>query len=174
MTTPTISNLTGTGYKQISTPRLSPQQQKLFSMLFKGSRPGIQAGVDQLSQMAQGGSPEYWQQLEAPALRQFGALQGNIASRFSQEGGRRSSGFQNTLRGEGTDLAERLQSQRLQLQQDAITQLLGIGSDLLGTDLYDTQFAPKKKSFWQELLGSSSGGIGSGLGAFGISKLMGL
>lgn len=169
MATPTISSLKGTGYKQIQLPRLSPEQQALFSQVTGAIQPGLGGGIGHLSQMAAGGSPEYWQQLEAPAMRQFNELQGQIASRFSGAGtgARHSSGFQNALGGASADLAERLQSQRLGLQQNAISQLLGLYGNLMGTETFDTAFLPKKKPFWQELLGGLSGGIGQGLGTAG-------
>ena len=85
-------------------------------------------------------------------------------------GARRSSGFQNTVTNAGTDLAERLQGKRMGLQQNAIEQLLGIGGKLLGTNLSDNYLIPKKKPFWQELLGSAAGGIGQGIG-FGLGGL---
>ena len=83
----------------------------LFRQLLGGSQGAAGPALGQISQLAGGGSPETWQQLEAPALRQFGELQGSLASRFSGmgSGARRSSGFQNTVSGAGADLAERLQ-----------------------------------------------------------------
>lgn len=170
MTTPTVSSLKGTGYNQIQFPRLSSEQQQLFSQVMGGASPGITAGLGNLSQLAAGGSPEYWKQLEAPAMRQFGELQGDIASRFSGAGtgARRSSGFQNTMGGASADLAERLQSQRLGLQQNAISQLMGLYGNLMGTEMYDTYLTPEKKklSKWRQLLGAGlpiGGGILGGL-----------
>lgn len=166
MSTPTLSKLSGTGYKQLNLPTKSPEQMEMFRQLMGGAQGGIGPALGQISDLAGGGSPEMWQQLEAPAMRQFGELQGGLASRFSGMGGgaRRSSGFQNTLGGASTDLAERLQSQRLGLQQSAQQQLLGLYQNLLGQDLFSTGLIPKKKPFWQELLGSASGGMGQGLG----------
>src|SRR5574337_1377112 len=134
MSTPAISSLKGTGYNALQT--LDPMQRQIMQLLGSGSMQGLGSGLGHLSQLAGGGNENFWSQLEAPALRQFGALQGNIASRFSGmgTGARRSSGFQNTMTGASTDLAERLQSQRLGLQNQAIQQLLGLGNSLLGRD----------------------------------------
>jgi len=172
MTTPSVSKIAGTGYRQINTPALSPEQQQLFSQIIKGIQPGLTDSLGQLSQMARGGSSEYWDQLEAPAMRQFNQLQGNIASRFSGigSGARNSSGFQNTMNTASTDLAERLQGQRVGLQQDAISQLMSLYGNLIGTNTMDTAFVPgkqKKKSFWQELFGGAAPGFGNILGNLG-------
>lgn len=157
------SSLKGTGYKAVST--LSPEQRDLFMRMFSGSKNGISGGLDQLSQLAQGGNEQLWNKLEAPALRQHGQLQGQIASRFSGMGmgGRRGSGFQNASSAAGTDLSERLQSNRMNLQQQAIQQLLSLGNSLLGRET--EAFIPKQKPFWQEFATGVSGGIGEGIGS---------
>lgn len=153
------------GYKQITTQSLSPEQQQLFSLLFGGAKGGLGSGLEHLSKLA-GGDQSYFDQLEAPALRQFGAVQGNLASRFSGmgTGARKSSGFQNTSTAAGQQLAESLQSQRLGMQNDAISQLLGLSNTLLGTQTQETGFMPKGMSGWQSFLSSLGGGLGGGLG----------
>ena len=154
--------LEGTGYRSVSTQ--DPMQQRIMELLGSGSIPGLQSSLGHLSQMASGGNEDFWKQLEAPAMRQFGQLQGQLASRFSGlgTGARRSSGFQNAMGGAATDLAERLQSQRLGFQNQAIQQLLGLSNSLLGRD---TQaFIPQQKPFWQELLAAGAQGVGQGIG----------
>jgi len=165
-----VSSVKGTGYKQISMPTKSNDQMELFRTLLGGAQGGLGGGgLSQLSNLASGGDEAMWSQLEAPAMRQFGQLQGDIASRFSGmgSGARRSSGFQNSMNSAAVDLSERLQSQRMGLQQSAIQQLLGLSQSLLGTDLQENMFMPKKKPFWQELLGGMSPGIGQGVGTVG-------
>lgn len=154
------------GYNVASLNRLSPQQMQLFQQLLGGSLPGVQGGLDQLSKLASGDESQF-AQLEAPAMRQFAGLQGNIASRFSGAGvgARRSSGFQNTMGGAAADFAERLQGQRMGLQQNALAQLLGISRDLLGTQMQENFLVPKKKPFWQELLMGIGPGAGQALGS---------
>lgn len=166
MTTPTVSKVRGTGYNQLTMPSLSPEQMQLFQQLMGGASGGIGSGLSHLSNLASG-DQSYFDQLEAPVLRQFGQLQGNIASRFSGmgSGARRSSGFQNTTNAAAQELAESLSSRRLQYQQDAIRQLLGLGSELLGTRQFENALIPRKKSFWQELLGGAAPGIGQGIGS---------
>lgn len=126
------------GYKKGQLAQFTPEQMNLLQMLFGGSMGGIQSALQNLSGMA-AGDEGMFSQMEAPALRQFSELQGNIASRFSGmgTGARRSSGFQNTMGAAGADLAERLQGNRMNLQQNAIQQLLGLSGSLLGQRPYD-------------------------------------
>lgn len=153
------------GYNVASLNRLSPQQMQLFQELLGGSLPGVQGGLGNLSRLASGDESQF-SALEAPAMRQFAGLQGNIASRFSGAGvgARRSSGFQNTLGGAAADFAERLQSQRMGLQQNAIAQLLGLSRDLLGTQTHENFLVPKKRSGWESLLGGGLPVAGAALG----------
>lgn len=175
MATGMNSGLKGTGYKQVTTQLQDPSQRNLSQMLYQALQSGgFQKGLGDLGSLA-GGDQSKFQELESPALRQFGALQGNLASRFSGMGGsgsRNSSGFQNTLGEAGVDLAERLQGQRLGLHQSAIQQLLGLSESLLGRPTFQSGFVPKKKSFWQEILGGAAGGIGQGLGSLPMLAML--
>jgi len=148
------------GYETMST--FSPEQKELFQRLFE------QVGPESYLSRLAGGDQSQFAQMEAPALRQFGELAGGAASRFSGMGGlgaRRSSGFQNYLGSAGSDLAERLQSQRMGLQRQALTDLLGISEALLSKQPY--AYMPKKRSFLEELGVGLAGGIGQGLGGLG-------
>lgn len=177
--TGSVSSLGKTGYNQISIPNKNPQQMGLINQGTSALSQGFPQILQQLLQMGAGGNEEMWKQLEAPALRQFGQLQGNIASRFSGAGmgSRKSSGFQNALGGASTDLAERLQSNRLGLQHQSIQDLMGLYNNLIGQDLNTTAFLPKQKKWWEELLPSLAGGVGNAAGSFGgmgLGKLFGL
>ncbi len=169
MTTPNVSALKGTGYRQIDLPRMTPEKQALFKQVFSGLQPGLTSGIGHLSHVAEG-SPEYFQQMEAPALRQFQELQGNIASRFSGmgSGARRSSGFQNVGTAAASDLSERLASQRMTMQQDAIKQLMGLYRDLMGEQEFESLLIPEeeKRNPWSNFLGGAlpiAGALGGGL-----------
>ena len=171
-------------YNVVQANKLAPDQQNLFSQTINGAQKGIGSAVDFYSKLA-GGDPSMFDQLEAPAMRQFGQLQGNIASRFSQGGGdapgamssRNSSGFQNTMGAYGAQLAEKLQSQRLSLQSGASDQLMNLYQQLMGTDMYDTIFEKKKpkQKWWQSavnaglpIIGGTVGGyFGGPMGAYG-------
>jgi hypothetical protein len=140
---------------------MSPEQMNLFSQIFSSGGPGIKSSVEGLSQQAAGGD-DYFKQLEAPALRQFQELQGNIASRFSGAGlgARKGSGFNNAQSGAAADLAERLQGQRQGLQQSAREQLLSLFQSLMGTSTSENLLVPKKKKWWEELGSSLAEGVG--------------
>lgn len=178
MPTGISKSVKGTGYKQFNTPTMGPEQTELFKNLFSGSREGINSGLKNLSGLASGDESQF-KAMEAPALRQFGQLKGNIASQFSGvgSGARRSSGFKNTMNSAATDLSERLQQNRISMQQDAIRQLLGIGDSLLGQRTFETNLVPKKQNPAWGILGSLFGGasnIGSNLGTMGLSRQWGL
>lgn len=160
------------GYSQGRIQNFTPEQMQLFQQLLGGSSGGIGSGLEHLSKLA-GGDQSYFDQLEAPALRQFGALQGNLASRFSGmgSGARKSSGFGNTVSSAGQELSESLQSQRMGIQQQAIRELLGLGQNLLQQKPYENYLMPKQQSGWQQFLSSLSGGVGQGLGLAGSSFL---
>ncbi len=140
-------NAKPSGYDVVQTPQMSPEMIQMIQQLRGKVEPGALGSIGDLSKLAAGGTEDTWKQLEAPALRQFGQLQGNIASRFSGAGmgSRRSSGFQNALSGESTDLAERLQSQRLGLQQGAQNQLMSLYSQLMQMNPYEISLMEKKK-----------------------------
>src|SRR5256885_2896922 len=104
------------GYKQGQIQNFTPEQMELFQSLFSQVSPNSFTGK------IAGGDQEAFNQLEAPALRDFSGLQGNIASRFSAmgSGARKSSGFQNTINQASSNFAQDLQSRRVGLQQQAI------------------------------------------------------
>lgn len=167
--TGSVSSLGKSGYNLVTAPNKSPEQMGLFNQGAQSLSQGFPQILQHLLQMGAGGNEEMWRKLEAPALRQFGQLQGNIASRFSGAGmgARKSSGFQNALGGEATDLAERLQGNRMGLQNQAIQQLMGLYQNLMGQDLNTTAFLPKPKKWWEELLPSLAEGVGKGVGTAG-------
>lgn len=162
------AGLKGTGFNLVRTGTKDPMQQDIASRLYGGSKEGISAGTDWLSRLAKGDQGTF-EQLEAPALRQFGQLQGNLASRFSGAGSgtRRSGAFQRASQDATTDLAERLQANRVGLQQSAVSQLNDIASMLLGQQNFENNLIPKKQSALMQLLAALSGGAASGIGNIG-------
>jgi hypothetical protein len=152
------------GYQAVN--NWTPQQLQLFQNMFS------QVSPESYTSRLAGGDQSLFQEMEQPAMRQFGELQGNIASRFSQGGGgpgamssRRSSGFQNTMNQASSNFAQDLQSRRQDLQRQAISDLTGMSSELLGQNPYS--YMPKKSSFWEQLMGNLSGGAGQALGNYG-------
>jgi hypothetical protein len=102
--------------------------------------------------------------MEAPALRQFNQLQGNLASRFSGQGmgARRSSGFQNASSAVAQDFASQLQANRQNLQRQAIMDLMGMTSSLLGTQPYSQGYAAKGQK--EGIAGGYGQPVGTALG----------
>lgn len=151
------------GYKAGTLQQFTPEQINLFKSLFSHAGP-----ESYLSKLA-GGDQSSFAEQEAPAMRQFAGLQGNIASRFSGMGmgGRRSSGFQNATNQSAMDFAQNLQAQRQGLQRQALLDLFGISQSLLGQRPYERTLTQKPDSFLQQFaLGAAPGFASSLLGGF--------
>lgn len=161
--TMTGGNVIPKGYRQGQLANFTPEQMNLFQSLFSQVQPG--SFLSKLS----GGDEGTFQQLEAPALKQFGQLQGNIASRFSGmgQGARHGSGFKNTLNQATTDFAQQLQSQRMGLQRQALQDLMGMSESLLGQRPYEQFLTKKQQPWWKQLLSGLAPGVGQGLGMLG-------
>lgn len=147
------------GYKKGSINQFTPEQMQLFQQLF-----GHVGPESYLSRLAQGDQGTF-DEMEAPALRQFSGLQGNIASRFSGMrglGARRSSGFQNTMNSAASNFAQELQANRQNLQRQALQDLMGYSGQLLGQRPQDNFLIQKQKSGpdWGGLGGAALGGVG--------------
>lgn len=165
---PTGGNIIPKGYEQGQIQQFTPEQMQLFQQMFG------QVGPESYTSRLAGGDQNLFDQMEQPALKQFSALQGNIASRFSGmgSGARRSSGFQNTMGQAGMDFASQLQSNRQSLQRQAIQDLMGMSSDLLGQKPTEQFLAPKQKPWWQEFLTGIAGNAGQ-LAKSGAQMYMG-
>ncbi len=156
----------GGGYKLGQFQSFTPEQMQLFQSLFS------QVSPESYTSRLAGGDQSAFDEQEAPALRQFSELQGNLASRFSGmgSGARRSSGFQNTANQASSEFAQDLQSRRQQLQRQAIMDLMGMSESLLGqhpNEHFLISPKEKKPSFLQSILGSLAGGVGQAGGALG-------
>lgn len=163
----TGGNVIPKGFERGQLTQFTPEQMNLFKQLFSQTAP-----ESFLSRLA-GGDQGMFQQLEAPAMKQFQGLLGNIGSRFSGMGmgARHGSGFQNSLNQATSDFGQALQSQRLGLQRQALQDLLGISGSLLQQRPFEQFLSPKKKSFLEELGGSLSGGLGQLLGLLPLLKM---
>ncbi len=148
------------GYRQYQMQNFNPDQMNLFKQAFSHTDPNSYT-----SKLASGDQSQF-DQMEAPAMRQFAQLQGQMGSRFSGMGGtgsRNSSGFQNSMNQAGSDFAQDLASRRQGLQRQAIMDLMGMSNQLLGQRPYDQGLVQK-----QQKQGTNWGGIGGGvLGGIG-------
>lgn len=154
-------DITPKGYSQGQLSQFTPDQMRLFQQLFSHVSPD-----SYLSGLASGDESSF-EQMEAPAWRQFQQAQGQLGSRFSQlapgaMSAQRGSGFQNQAGQLGSDFAMNLASRRQELQRQAIMDLMGISNSLLGQRPYDRFLVekPQKQS-------TALGGFGGALGALG-------
>jgi hypothetical protein len=152
------------GYRMGQIQQFTPAQTQLFSQNL-----GMVSPDSYLGRLA-GGDQSMFDEMEAPAFRQFNELQGNIASRFSGMGmgGRRSSGFQNTMTSAASNFAQDLAAQRQNLQRQAITDLMSMSGQLLQQrpqERFLAQKRPKKRSFLEEFGLAAAPGFGQALGS---------
>lgn len=147
----TGGNIIPKGYQQGQLSQFTPEQTNLFQHLF--SHAGPESFLGKLA----GGDQSQFEQLEAPALRQFNQFQSDTANRFSQQApgamsSQGGSGFRNALNQGASDFAQNLHSRRLDLQRQSISDLLRISESLLGQRPYDKFLMRKKIPFWKQLL----------------------
>lgn len=153
------------GFHSMQTQLFTPEQMNLFKNMFG------QIGPESFTARLARGAPGIFDEIEAPAKRQFQEMQGDIASRFSgsQPGmmsARRGSGFQGEMNQATRDLAMDLQAQRMGLMRGAEEDLMKYQEMLLGQtpfhrDIYQQQ---KKPSFLKRIFGGALPAIGAGIG----------
>jgi hypothetical protein len=148
------------GYKAGAIQQFTPEQMQLFSQMFGD------VGPDSFLSQIAGGDEEAFNQLEAPALRQFSGLQGNLASRFSGmgTGARHGSGFQNAAGAQASDFAQQLQSNRLDLRRQALNDLMGMRNELLNQRPYQRTITEKQKPWWQSMASEFGHSFAKGAG----------
>ena len=138
--------------------KFTPEQMQLLQ---QGSE---MVGPDSYLSRLAGGDEELFAQMEAPALRQFSGVQGNLASRFSGMGmgAGKSSGHINSQNAAASDFAMGLQSQRQNLQRQALQDMMSYSQMLMSQDPYAmVQKRQKDKSSgWGGLFGAGVGGLG--------------
>lgn len=155
------------GYEAGQLQQFTPGQLKLFKSMFSHVGPD-----SYLSKLASGDQSQF-EQMEAPAHRQFQGQLGQLGSRFSGMGmgGRKSSGFQNTATAATSNFAQDLQANRQNLQRQAVMDLMGLSSQLLGQKPYERTLTEKPKEWWEAPLAGFAGGLGQGLGQAAGAKL---
>lgn len=171
------------GHELARLQNFSPEQMQLFQSLFGN------LGPDSFLGKLASGSQEGFEQLEAPALRQFQELGGQLASRFSGGGSRSGSGgsrgmsarsgsgFQNASQSMAAQFAQDLQAQRMGIQRQSLQDLMGMSNTLLNQRPWDQSLVEKPKSMWEGLipgLGQGLGNIGGNIGTKFLSSILGL
>jgi hypothetical protein len=156
------------GYKEGQLQQFTPDQMQLFNQMFSSVSPDSQT-----SRLAAGDQSTF-EQMEAPAMRQFQELQGQTASRFSNAGGqgslgaRHGSGFQNEINSQTSNFAQDLAARRGDLMRQAIKDLHGMSSDLLGQRPYENFLVEKQKKQnpWADIAGKFAGAIPGATSSF--------
>lgn len=146
-------------------PIYNPQQEQLLNTALGGLQSQLPLGLQNLRNIL-GSDEATFESFFAPARRNFDqkTLPG-IAERFTSlfgEGSFGSSGFAQTLGEAGKDLEEDIFSQRIGMQQDALSQLLS----LLGPATAPRQYQytkPRRQGFLENILGALAQGAGAGL-----------
>ena len=149
------------GYKKGAMNNFTPEQMNLFQQMFG------QVGPDSYLSKLAGGDQATFDQMEAPALRQFSGMQGNLASRFSGMGGlgaRRSSGFQNTMNSAASNFAQELQANRQNLMSNARKELFDMSNSLLSQRPQDQFLYEKEVSPWASMAGQIGGPVAGFIG----------
>jgi hypothetical protein len=158
------------GYRKGVMQQFTPEQMQLFQQLFSHLSPD-----GYLSKLA-GGDESMFEQMEAPAMRQFSELQGQLGSRFSGMGmgASKGSGFQNSMNAATSNFVQDLHSKRQEMQRQALMDLMGLGNQLMSQKPYEQMLSPKSKksSFWEQLLGGVSGASSQAGGAAGMNQLL--
>jgi hypothetical protein len=146
------------GYKGGKIQQMDDRQIELMNQLYPHLSPD-----SYLSRLA-GGDEGLFEEMERPALRQFGGLMGNLASQFSGQGmgARRSSTFQNATYQAGSDFAQQLQAKRQGLSRQALKDLFEMSNQLMGQRPYERTLTKKQESPWAGIFGKL-GGVVPGL-----------
>jgi hypothetical protein len=153
------------GYSKGQLAQFTPEQNELFKQSF------AHLGPDSYLSRLAGGEEGMFNEIEAPALRQFQGTLGGIASRFSGQGmgGRRSSGFQQATTSAASNFAQELQANRQNLQRQAISDLMGLSNQLLNQRPYERFMAEKPQegpSGFQQFVGGALPIAGAAVGGF--------
>jgi hypothetical protein len=151
------------GYRAGQLQQFTPEQMDLFQQLFG------HLGPDSFLSKLAGGDEKQFEQMEAPAHRQFQGQIGQLASRFSGmgQGGRHGSGFQNTATAAASNFSQDLAANRQNLQRQALMDLMGLSNTLLGQRPTERFISPKQQQESSGIGGLIGAGIG-GLGGFAL------
>lgn len=146
------------GYRKGSMQNFTPEQMQLFSQAMG------HVGPDSYTGRMAAGDQSMFEQMEAPAMRQFQGGMGQLASRFSGmgQGGRHSSGFQNQATAATSNFAQDLAARRHDMQRQAINDLMGFSNQLLNQRPNENFLVQKQKKEgidWGGIGGAALGGL---------------
>jgi hypothetical protein len=154
------------GYSKGELQQFTPEQMEIFKQMSSMLGPG-----NWLSKLAGGDEAEF-EAIEAPQKRQFGEALGGMASKFSGMGmgGRKSSGFQNTMTSAASNFAQELGAQRQGLKSQAMKDLMEMSNSFLGQRPKEKFLTENPEEFGEKLaltminaiFGAASKGYGAG------------
>ena len=156
------------GYQVGQLQQYTPQQMKLHAQQFQHVSPD-----SYLSRLASG-DQSFYEEMEAPAWRQFQEAQGQLGSRFSQlapgaMSAQRGGGFKNAANQQSIDFSQGLASRRQELQRQAIMDLMGLSNQLLNQRPYERDLfekPPEEESAWNQWAPVIGAGVGAAGGFF--------
>lgn len=154
-----VGNKIPKGYKLGQIQQYTPAQMQEFER--RAQELSSDSPLRRLGQGDQAAIDEF----EAPALRQFNQIQGNIASRFSGGSGagslgqRNSSAFQNANTQAASSFAQDLAGRRQDLMRQAREELRASSNDLLSARPYENMLIEKQQNNgWAQAAGTALGG----------------
>jgi hypothetical protein len=158
------------GYGMYSLPTMGGGQKDIYEMLKSQFMQGGGDIYQRLFGMAKG-DQDLFNQLEAPAIRQFQQqIAPGIAQRYAGSGIGSSSGMQNALAGAAGNLAENLQGQRMGLMQQSMHDVLHLGDMLLGSPTQQFGLV-QKQNLMNQLMQLLGAGVSQAGGIYGGVKL---
>lgn len=154
-------------------PTMTDEQLNLFKQMMSQMSGPMSSGMSNLSDILSN-KPEAFEKFEKPFISQFQQQTvPSIAERFSSlgSGSQGSSAFSQELGAAGTGLSEKLAAMRGGLQQNALSQLMGMMQSGLGAQAFGYGHRSPQQGFWASLAPGLAQGIGQAGTAWGLSKL---
>ena len=155
------------GYSSYANPLMNQFTQDHLRNLMQQISPHTTGAISQLGQMAggQGDISNYKEQ-------QMSDFQQNVLPQILQQfgsfGSGRGSGLNNALASATQGLGQNLEARREGLQSDAISQLLGLNSQLMGQRTHEYGLVQKPKSGLSSFLSEGVPNIAKILSSLGI------
>lgn len=141
-----------------------PGRQQLYQQMLAGTRQGLPQGYDFINRLLSG-DQSIFQELEAPALRQFSEqIVPQLAERYTAfgEGGQGSSAYQQQLAAAGSRLAQDLAGQRAGYRMSALDRLMQQAGQTMQATPYD--LVPRTPGLLESGLGALTRALPAGLG----------
>lgn len=156
-------------------PTMTDEQSSILKQLMSQMGGPLSAGMGNLSDILSN-QPGAFEKFEKPFITQFQQQTvPGIAERFSAlgSGSQGSSAFAQEMGAAGAGLSERLASMRGGLQQNALSQLMGMMQTGLGAQAFGYGHRTPQKGFWESIMPGLAQGAGQAGGAWAAKKFLG-